>query len=597
MDNSTIISKSKHFIVMTLILIFIIPVLAQDPTVGLIYNDVTKAQPGYTLFQNRNGTNVYLIDNEGRLVHQWNTDYVSSATAYLLENGNLLRATKLEDPNGGNGGFQVLDWDGNVIWEYIYGSQNHDIEPGPNGNVFMITNDKIGNADAIAAGGDPTLITGNLVSLKILEIHNNNGTGEIFWEWNAWEHIVQDFDQSKPNYDIVADHPELIDLNYIPTPNEKWLHHNSIDYNEDLDQIMVSIRSYNEFWILDHSTSIAEAATHEGGARGMGGDILYRWGNPASYRAGTVDDQMLFGQHDASWVKAGLPEDGNITVFNNGLNRPEGAYSTAIEITPPPINNLGLYEFVPGIAYAPDELTWVYTAPTPTDMFASSYGGMQRLPNGNTLICSSHDGDFIEVTSAKEVVWQYTNPVMKNDTLLEQGDEPKDNEAYRCTKYSTDYPGLAGKDLTPGDPLELYTDTDGDGITDGYDNCPDTINPGQEDTDGDGIGNECDPYPLGTEDSEGTVEVFKLEQNYPNPFNPITSIEFNLIEDSFITLTIYDLVGNKVRTLINDHMGQGFHNIAWDAHDDNGNPVSSGIYLYSINAGQQNQTKKMMLLR
>lgn len=176
-------------------------VFAQDPTVGLIINDETKSHPGYTLFGPKNSTTTYLIDNDGFLIHQWDSDFNPAATVYLLEDGNLLRATKLVDnTNGGSGGFQVLDWEGNVIWGYTYGPQHHDIEPLPNRNVLLVTNDVIDSLSAIAAGRDPSVLDGDIRSLKIIEIERENDGGKIIWEWNAWDHLIQEFDNTKDNF-------------------------------------------------------------------------------------------------------------------------------------------------------------------------------------------------------------------------------------------------------------------------------------------------------------------------------------------------------------------------------------------------------------
>jgi hypothetical protein len=516
------------------------------------------------------------------LINKWENAYQHTSTAYLLEDGNLLRSTRLPDPNGGGGGFQVLDWEGNVVWEYTYGPQHHDIEPMPSGNVLLITNHTIENSAALDAGADPSLHTGDVVSLTILEIANTNGTGEIVWQWNAWDHIVQEFDQGKPNYGVIAEHPEFINLNYVPNTNNKWIHPNSIDYNEGFNQIMISARSYNELWIIDHSP-------------GSDGNLLYRWGNPAAYNLGDEDDQFLYGQHDARWIEPGLPGEGNITAFNNGLNRPDSAYSSIDEISPP-IDVVGNYSRTTGTAYGPNSLTWSYIAAEPTDMYSSKFSGAHRLPNGNTLICNGVGGELIEVTSTGEIVWKYVNPE-STDGILEQGSTPGKNDVFRAHKYALDYPGFDGKDLKPGDLIELYTDTDGDGITDGYDNCPDEINPGQEDDDGNGIGNVCDPNSLAVDERDGIVEVFRLEQNHPNPFNPTTNITFDLVESSFVSLIIYDIVGNQIRTMVYENMEPGVKKITWNALDDAGNPVSSGLYFYTINAGQDAQTKKMMLLR
>ena len=101
------------------------------------------------------------------------------------------------------------------------------------------------------------------------------------------------------------------------------MHTNSVAYNPELDQIMLSIHEFSEVWIIDHGTTTAEAASHSGGRRGKGGDLLYRWGNPRAYRTGSNVDQRLFAQHCAHWIPAGLPGAGHMLVFNNG-NRSSG---------------------------------------------------------------------------------------------------------------------------------------------------------------------------------------------------------------------------------------------------------------------------------
>src|SRR5439155_4849346 len=168
-------------------------------------------------------------------------------------------------------------------------------------------------------------------------------------------HLVQDHDQSKANYGDVAAHPELIDVNFgegamasivakkdeleklkaigyvgnTTTPGGKpapiradWLHCNAVSYNPDFDQIMLSSPEFNEIWIIDHGMTTAQAAGHKGGRYGRGGDLLYRWGNPRAYRAGSTKDQKLFFQHNAQWIPRGLPGEGHMLVFNNGRRRP-----------------------------------------------------------------------------------------------------------------------------------------------------------------------------------------------------------------------------------------------------------------------------------
>src|SRR5262249_24297243 len=161
-----------------------------------------------------------------------------------------------------------------------------------------------------------------------------------------WDHLVQDHDKTKANYGNVAEHPELVNINYgedeffpktagntatnptasRPRVNPDYTHFNGLAYNPDLDQIAVSVWNFSEFWISDHSTTTAEAAGHAGGRAGKGGDLLYRWGNPLAYRAGTKADRKLFSQHNAHWIPRGLPGAGHLLLFNNGPDRPDGSY-------------------------------------------------------------------------------------------------------------------------------------------------------------------------------------------------------------------------------------------------------------------------------
>ena len=90
---------------------------------------------------------------------------------------------------------------------------------------------------------------------------------------------------------------------------------------------------------------------------------------------------------------------------------------------------------------------------------------------------------------------------------------------------------------------------------------------------------------------------FDLHQNYPNPFNPVTSINYQLAGDAQVTLTIYDIMGQKIRTVVNENHSSGFHSVLWDGKDNYNNPVSSGVYIYRIHAGDYIQTRKMILMR
>ena len=92
-------------------------------------------------------------------------------------------------------------------------------------------------------------------------------------------------------------------------------------------------------------------------------------------------------------------------------------------------------------------------------------------------------------------------------------------------------------------------------------------------------------------------EVFALHQNHPNPFNPVTTLRYNISENSLVTIAIYNILGKEVKTLINQTQDTGYKSVIWNATNDYGKPVSAGIYLYQIQAGEYMQTKKMVLLK
>tara|TARA_B110000438_G_scaffold36662_1_gene36416 strand:+ start:35 stop:913 length:879 start_codon:yes stop_codon:yes gene_type:complete len=97
--------------------------------------------------------------------------------------------------------------------------------------------------------------------------------------------------------------------------------------------------------------------------------------------------------------------------------------------------------------------------------------------------------------------------------------------------------------------------------------------------------------------SETLPQGFAFEQNFPNPFNPITTLRYELPEDSFVDVMVYDMLGNVVSNLINANQSSGYKSIQWDATNNQGEPVSAGVYLYKIQAGDFVDTKKMILLK
>ncbi|MEF8848785.1 MAG: aryl-sulfate sulfotransferase [Candidatus Thermoplasmatota archaeon] len=398
---------------------------------------------GYNLFTPEYGKDIYLMDNSGDIVHKWDTHNIQGMATYLLENGNIIRTDfRKINPNFPSGGITghaaIYDPNGTHVWDFIYSNKthclHHDIEPLPNGNFLMSAWEIKTYDELIEAGRNPDTFKNRIFSDHIIEVKPKGRFDyEIVWEWNVWDHLIQDYDETKDNYGVVADHPELIDINYGESGSD-FTHINSIDYNEELNQILLSVREFNEIWVIDHSTTTEEAANHSGGKYGNGGDLLYRWGNPAAYRKGDEEDQQLFNQHDATWIEDNCPGSGNILIFNNDNpsideSNPNLHYSSVIEITPP-VDIQGNYIKI-GPTFGPRKPTWSYMdEDNPHDFYSFHLSSAQRLPNGNTLMCEGNKGKFTEVTEDKEIVWQYTNPY------------GTPNHVFKIHRYSPDHPGI-----------------------------------------------------------------------------------------------------------------------------------------------------------
>lgn len=428
--------------------------IAQEQTVGLFTND-NRSFNGYTLFSPMQSTTTYLIDNCGRQVQSWTTGYKPKNAVYLLNNGNLLKTCRLEPNSSFGGRLEIYSWTNDLLWSYNFGPEfllHHDIKPLPNGNILVISNDTYTPGQADSAGRNPDITLDKVQSEKIIEVEPvGENQINIVWEWSAWDHLIQDFKADKENYGVVAEHPELLNINYSASTGQNsltdWLHFNSLDYNADLDQIIVSARNLCEVYVIDHSTTTVEASKHTGGTYGKGGDILYRFGNPQAYNAGDLSDRMLFFQHDAQWIPANCPDKGKIILFNNQFS----VDASAVCIFTTPMDSAGFYT-PPGISgFKPCQFDWQFSSP---DIYSPRISGVQQLPNGNFIICAGTPGKFIEIENDGIQLWSYLNPV-GNYGIVNQGEDPGSNSAFKIKKHAPDFPGFDGKDLIPGLPVEL----------------------------------------------------------------------------------------------------------------------------------------------
>ena len=499
------------------VLTFAVSAQSQN-TVGILeYGD--QSYEGYTLFAPVNTGETYLIDNCGFIVNSWSSNFKPGLACYLREDGALIRTARVQSSfaAGGSGGrLEVISWNNDLTWSHDFSNNqeqsHHDIALMPNGNILVLLWDRHSAEETIAKGKQENLIDtiNGFWSEKIWEIKLlPDNQFEIIWEWNSWDHIVQDLDENLEGYGIISEHPEKFNINYPPlSQSPDWMHMNSIDYNPELDQIVLSSRNFNEIYIIDHSTTTEEAKTGQGGKYGKGGDILYRWGNVSAYNQSSLESQKLFGQHDAHWIDEGLPGEGNILIFNNGFGRPGITLASSLEEISPDDNGDGFYELNSNNSFDPIESQWTYPEELTNEFYSGRISGSQRLPNGNTLVCLGRSGRFVELNADKEIIWSYQNPVSIGGPII-QGANPVGTDVFKIQRYAYDFPAFDGKDLSPTVPIELEpNDTE----------CKTTsiLNP---------------PFPYD----------YKI---YPNPFSDILYLRVD--ENKEFNVEIFNQLGQKV---------------------------------------------------
>ena len=386
------------------VLPLVLPWIAQ----GALHAQTSGPAPGHRLFSPLPLNRTLLIDNAGTLVHSWDSDARTGIATKLTPWGTVMRAIYTGGPvinPGQGGGVQEQDFEGNVIWEYHYSTSevrsHHDLEVLPNGNVLMVAWDFKTEAEAVAAGRNPAKLESEPRFGHVVELQKTGPrTANVVWEWYVFDHLIQDFDATKANFGVVSENPGRIDMNYPPGRTLGSLNHlNGIDYDPVNDVIILSAAFQDEIWIIDHSTTTAEAAGSTGGNYGRGGDLLYRWGNPEAYQRGTSADQKLFFQHSPRFIPPSYPGGGHVTVFNN--QAPGGSQVVELEL---PLDPNGQFVLPVGGTYGPDAPVWTYAAP---GFQSNKMSSAQRLPNGNTLIASSLQSRIFEVDPVGNVVWDF----------------------------------------------------------------------------------------------------------------------------------------------------------------------------------------------
>lgn len=392
---------------------------------------------GFALYNLGNQTTARLINANQQIAYTWNCPTTFSYAMALKPNGNLVRSAVNSgnqiNTAAGSGKVQELNPQGQVVWEFVYSSADyvthHDACLMPNGNVLLLAYVRKTLAQLQALG-----YTGNSAKYpgRIIEIQPTGNTAQIVWQWELADRFIQYVDPTKPNYLPIAENPHRLNINVAisggggPGGGIDWFHENGIDYNEELDQIAFSARYLSEIFIIDHSTTTAEAAGHTGGNAGRGGDFLFRWGKPANYGV-TGAQRIPAAVHDVKWVRGGAM-DGWISFFNN--NGGGNNTSTVDAINPTRVDYN--YPWTAGTVWGPSTYQFRHTCLA----YAGGQSAGEIMPNGNVFAAPS--GQYMyEVNGSNQVVWQYNAG------------------PQRAFRYTCDHPGIIN---LLNDPCGITTD-------------------------------------------------------------------------------------------------------------------------------------------
>ena len=330
--------------------------------------DKDKFSAGYTLFTNLGvpkeeseaNNKVYLVNSYGKLVHSWRVEN-RPFYSQMKKNGNLLVAQMTLDRITfkwvANPIIQEIDWQGNVVWEYKNDLMHHDFELLPDGRLAVLVYDKVPEDVALKVQGGIAreVDKGEVYADSILEVDRD---GKTVWEWDLYKHL-------DPEKDILGEADLLSD----------WTHANSLRFMESNPingepAYLISIRNLSFVAMVSRIT----------------GEII--WRSP---------DGMFDHQHDAT-----LLENGNILVFDNGFDihsKKDSILKTrVVEVNP-----------------KTGEIQWEFEGGEVLEkfhFFNAVLGGAQKLNNGNVLITMGIDGELIEVTPDKKIVWNYINPYL-----------------------------------------------------------------------------------------------------------------------------------------------------------------------------------------
>jgi len=313
---------------------------------GLTYSAREKVTPGLTLIAPMQGDKVFLIDEAGAQVHQWQTGVGLTKWSYLLPDGRLLTNERVDNPSGVDltlsGRICVYDWDSKLIWQHEDPGQHHDARLLPDGGAVYLCNVPLTQEQQSAVqGGVPGSEPQDGMAGEMIRVVD--ATGRITWEWPF----------SNFGFDRFALHRNA----------NRWAHGhaNTVQVLAD-GRFLVSCKSMNLIFIINPMTDQMD------------------W---------HYQNDTMGGQHDVQML-----ENGNILLFANHTYASDLHASEVWELDPQ------TEEIV--WRYRQKENALAFYSPM--------VSGCQRLMSGNTLVCEGAKGCVAEVTPDGDVVWEYVSP-------------------------------------------------------------------------------------------------------------------------------------------------------------------------------------------
>jgi hypothetical protein len=367
-----------------------------DWPTGVTLYKPAKCFNGFTVITPYRSDQAFLIDMAGRVVHTWNADPETHAEAWFFErlpNGHWFTMTQAPQPDAdnseaaGNSAVAELDWKGQVVWRYAAPAGlhlHHDMERTAAGHTLILASKR---------RTAPRVSRQPILDVAVIEV---DAARNIVWQWSMSDHFDEFGFSDEVRQAIHERGGDVFHTNTLEVLPENELA--ARDKRFIPGNLLLCNRSNSLIFVVDRAT----------------GKIVWKWG---------LEGRGLVGPHHPTMLR-----NGDILIYDNGGSAPfpprQRSYTRLVEVAP-----------------LTGEIVWQYTHEPysfkeTSKFFSSSWGSVQRLPNGNTVSLDCHKGRVFEITPQGEIVWEYISPFSWG-----RGTGVVDSGIYRVYRYAyEDFP-------------------------------------------------------------------------------------------------------------------------------------------------------------